>query len=180
MTQVRVGSLRWAGWLIVTLAFIFLLLGTLSSTLGKGYYTHLPERIFAGCLLLALIAVLASTATQWAKWICAFFFYLDIKSLFVLVLGKRLSYPPVAAPRDLTAEYLLIFLLATVLTFRYANHKPNKIDAIGLIALVVGVGCGLVLDSGTPMLVGTAALGVVRLSHLRGMRRRLNLTQRSW
>jgi hypothetical protein len=180
MTQVKVGSLRWAGWVLVTLAFIILLLGSVSSILGKGRYTNLPDRIVAGCVLVALIGVLTSTATYWAKWICAFFVYLDIKSIVILLLGKRLAYPPVPAPRVVTAEYLLIFLLATVLTFHYVEHKPTKASAIGLIALLVGVCFGVVIDSATPMLVGTAALTLLRLAQWRRVRRRLHLAQISW
>jgi len=180
MIQVNVGFLRWLGWMLVTLAFIFLLLGSVSSILGKGRYTSPPERILAACLLLILIGVLISTAAHWTKWICAFFVYLDIKSMIVLLLGKRLAYPPVAAPRVVTAEYLLMFLLATVLTFRYVDHKPNKADAIGLVILLVGVCCVVILDSGKPMAVGTAALALVRLAHLPGLRRRLKLAQISW
>jgi hypothetical protein len=180
VTQIKVGSLRWIGWVLLTLVFVFLLLGSVSSILGKGYYTRLPERILAGCLLLILIGVLTSTAAHWAKWICAFFVYLDIKSMVVLLLGKRLAYPPVAAPRVVTAEYLLMFLLATVLTFYYVDHKPTKADAIGLIALLVGVCCSVILDSGKPAVVGTAASAIIRLAHLHGVRRRLKLAQISW
>jgi len=180
VTQVKVGSLRWLGWVLITLVFVILLLGSLSSTLNKGYYTRFPERIFAAGLLLVIIGVMTTTAEHWGKWIFAFLGYLDIKSMLILLLGKRLSYPPVAAPRVLTAEYLLIFLLATVLTFHYTSHKPTKADAMGLVALVIGVCCSVVLDSPKPVVVGTVALGLIRLMRMRGVRRRLNWTQISW
>jgi hypothetical protein len=174
-TQIKSGF-RLAGWLLFTLVCLFLLLGSIASIAGKGHYTRPVERFVAAFVMVALVGVMVATVKHWAKWFIGFLCYTEIKLVISLFFGATTSYPSIAAPRPRIAEYLLILSSATVLSLRYVNHKPTKLDAIGLVALAVGICCFLVLDSGAAILAGTAVLGAVQLTHLPLVRRRLNLT----
>ena len=56
-------------------------------------------------------------------------------------------------------------MVAIVLCVRYLTHVPRKIEAAGLVVLVITISFSMVYDTNLPIIGGLALLGVTQLAH---------------
>lgn len=162
--QIRSG-LRLAGWVLITLAFIYLLLGSAGFLIGKGEYTRPIHRVLGVGGLMAISTTLFFTVRHWVKWFIGALGYFALKAVISLLLGSS-----VAQPRLWFVEFALLLGIAVLLCVRYLSRKTETIEAVALVALVVALSFTCVSDSVSPFLAGVAFLTVVQLAQ--GRRRR--------
>ena len=162
--QVRSGF-RLAGWLLFTLAFIYALLLFAGFLLGKGEYNQPLYRIVGACGLAALSILMFMTVRHWVGWFLGALGYFVLKTVFGLFLGSSL-----VRPRLWFIEFALLLGLAFILCVRYTSRKPQKIEAVGLVALVLALSFALVCNSNIPILLGVAVLGLIQLANPRKRR----------
>ena len=162
--QVKSG-LRLAGWVLLTLAFIYALLLCAGFLVGKGEYNQPIYRVVGACGLAALSVVMFTTARLWVGWFIGALGYLVLKTAFALLLGSSL-----VRPRLWFIEFALLLGLAILLCVRYASRKPQKIEAAGLVGLVLALSFTLVCNSNTPILFGVAVLGLIQFAYSRKRR----------
>lgn len=171
--QVKSG-LCLAGWVLVTLAFIFLLLGSTGLLIGKGEYTRPIHRVLGACGLVAISATMFVTVRHWVKWFIGALGYFALKAVIALLLGS-----PIAQPRLWFVEFALLLGLAVALCAWYLSRKPDKIEAAGLVGLVVALSFTLSCDSVFPFLSGVAFLTFIQLAHGRTADNRIDLSKDS-
>jgi hypothetical protein len=162
--QVQSGF-RLAGWLLLTLAFIYALLLCAGFLVGKGEYNQPIYRVAGACGLVALSVVMFMTVRRWVGWFIGALGYFVLKTAFALFLGSAL-----VRPRLWFIEFALLLGLAILLCVRYASRKPQRIEAVGLVGLVLALSFALVCNSNTPILFGVAVLGLIQLAY--GRKRR--------
>lgn len=162
--QVKSG-VRLAGWVLLTLAFIYLLLGSTGLLIGKGQYTRPIHRVLGACGLAATSAIMFVTVRHWLKWFIGALGYYALKAVFALLLRSS-----IAQPRLWFIEFALLLGLAVVLCARYLSRKPDTIEAAALVGLVVTLSFTLVFDSVFPFLSGVAFLTLIQLAHSRRRR----------
>jgi hypothetical protein len=162
--QIRSGF-RLAGWVLLTLALMLLVLGSTASLVGKGDHTKPIDRVLAGCVLLAISTLLFITVRRWAKWLIGALGYMIIKGAFGLLLGFTPSMPTITRPRLLFLQYLVVLVFAIVLCARYVTHAPRPPETVGLVGLVIALSFSVMCDSSLPVLAGATALGVIQLVH---------------
>lgn len=156
--QIKSG-LRLAGWVLITLAFVYLLLGSTGFLIGKGKYTRPIHRVLGVGGLMALSTTLFFTVRHWVKWFIGALGYFALKAVFALLLGSS-----IARPRLWFVEFVLLLGIAVLLCVRYLSRKPDTIEAAALVGLVVALSFTLVCDSVFPFLAGVAFLIVVQLA----------------
>ncbi len=157
--QVKSG-LRLAGWVLLALALIFVLLGSTGFLLGKGDYNQPIYRLLGACGLLAISTVMFATVRHWAKWLIGVMGFLALKTVFALAFGSS-----VTRPRLWFVEFALLLGLAALLCKRYLKREPEKIEAVGLVGLVVALSFTLMCNSNAPLLLGVAVLAFIQLAH---------------
>jgi hypothetical protein len=157
--QVKSGF-RLAGWVLLTLALIYVLLGSTGFLLGKGDYNQPIYRLLGACGLLAISTVMFATVRHWVKWFFGVLGLLALKTVFSLVLGSS-----VTRPRLWFIEFGLLLGLAAMLCVRYLNRKPAKIEGAGVVSLVIALSFSLVCNSNAPLLLGVAVLTFIQLAH---------------
>jgi len=157
--QVKSGF-RLVGWVLLTLALIYLLLGSTGFLLGKGEYNQPIHRFLGACGLLAISTLMFATARHWVKWFFGALGYLAIKTVFALALGSSMT-----RPRLWFVEFGLLLGLAALLCVRYLNREPEKIEAAGLTGLVIALSFTLVCNSNALFLLGVSALALIQLAH---------------
>ncbi len=161
--QVRSG-VHLAGWLLFTLAFAFLVLVSTTLLLGRGDFTRPIYRLVGACGLTATSAVMFLTVRYWVKWFFGAQIYIALKAAISLLLGFSPSVPSLVRPRPLFLELLLLAALAAALCFRYLSHAPRKIEAVGLVGLVVALSFTTVCDCNLPFLSGLVFLGSIQIA----------------
>jgi hypothetical protein len=164
--QVKSGF-RLAGWVLLTLAFILVVLGSTNLLLGKGDYSQPIHRFLGACGLAATSTAMFATVRHWVKWFIGALGYLALKAVITLLLGSF-----AALPRLWLLEFALLLGLAVVLCVRYVSHAPDKIEGAGLVGMVVALSFTLVRDSNVPALLGVAVLTLIQLAHSRKRRTR--------
>jgi hypothetical protein len=162
--QIKSGF-RLGGWVLLTLAFILVVLGSTTFFVGKGDHTQPIHRILGACGLVSTSGVMFVTVRHWVKWFIGALGYFALKTAIALVLGFTPSVPSVARPRLVFLELLVLLVLAVVLCARYLNHAPRKIEGVGLVGLVIALSFSIVFDSNLPLLSGVAMLGLIQLAH---------------
>jgi hypothetical protein len=162
--QVKSG-VRLAGWVLLTLAFIYALLLCAGLVVGKGEHNQPIYRVVGVCGLVALSIVMFATVRHWVGWFLGALGYLTLKTVFFLFLGSAR-----VQPWPWFIEFALLLGLAAFLCIRYASRKPHKIEAVGLITLVLALSFTLVSNSNSPLLLGVAVLGLIQLAY--GWKRR--------
>src|ERR1700740_1527543 len=90
--QVKSGF-RLAGWLLLTLAFIYALLLFAGFLVGKGDYNQPIYRVAGACGLVALSVVIFMTVRHWVGWFIGALGYFVLKTAFALLLGSSLVRP---------------------------------------------------------------------------------------
>ena len=70
-------------------------------------------------------------------------------------------------PRLMLMELLALIVSAAVLCSRYLSHAPRKIEAAGLVGLVIAISFSVVVDSNLPILSGVAVLALIQLANRR-------------
>jgi hypothetical protein len=133
--QVKSGF-QLAGWVVFTLAFIILLLGSTASLLGKGGYIQPFDRAIAACILGGACVLIFLTARWWIKWFIGFMAYFALKAAILLILGYTPTVPAIAAPRLAILGNFASLLLATLICVRYINRTPTRLESLGLVAIV--------------------------------------------
>jgi membrane-associated HD superfamily phosphohydrolase len=162
--QVKSG-LRLAGWLLLTLAFIYVLLLCAGFVVGKGEYNQPIYRVAGACGLVALSVLMFMTVRHWVGWFIGALCYFVVKTAVALLLGSS-----IVRPRLWFIEFALLLGLAILLCVRYVSRKPQRIEAVGLVGLVLALSFALVCDSNNPILIGVAALGLIQFAY--GRKRR--------
>lgn len=163
--QIKSG-LRLAGWVLLTLAFIYLLLGSTGFLIGKGEYTRPIHRVLGVGGLIAISTTLFLTVSHWVKWFIGALGYFALKAVFALLLGSS-----IAQPRLWFVEFALLLGVGVLLCARYLSRKAETIEAAALVGLVVALSFTLVCDSVFPFLAGVGFLAVVQLGQSRRRRR---------
>lgn len=164
--QIKSG-LRLAGWILITLAFIYLLLGSAGFLIGKGEYNGPIHRVLGVGGLIALSTTLFCTVRHWVKWFIGALGYFALRAVFALLLGLS-----IAQTRLSFVEFALLLGIAVLLCVRYLSRKPDTIETAALVGLVVALSFTLVCDSVFPFLAGVAFLAVVQLAQARRRRTR--------
>jgi hypothetical protein len=159
--QVKSGF-RLAGWVLLTLAFIYALLLCAGFLVGKPEYTQPIYRVVGAFGLMTMSIVMFATVRHWVRWFLGALGYLVLKTAFALLLGSSL-----VRPRLWFIEFALLLGFAVVLCARYVRRKPDKLEAAGLVGLVLALTFTLVRDSNTPVLFGVVALASIQLAHSR-------------
>ena len=118
--QVKSG-LRLAGWVLLALALIFVLLGSTGFLLGKGDYNQPIYRLLGACGLLAISTVMFATVRHWAKWLIGVMGFLALKTVFALAFGSS-----VTRPRLWFVEFALLLGLAALLCKRYLKRGAGE------------------------------------------------------
>jgi hypothetical protein len=162
--QVKAGF-RLAGWVLSTLALIFLLLGSTASLLGKGSYTQPIHRVLAACCLLTVVTLMFVTVRRWVKWLLGVLAFLVLKTAISLLLGFNPSAPSITRPRIVFLEYLVILVFVTLLCARYVSQTPHQAEKVGLLSLVMALSFSVILDSALPILGAAMLLGLIQLVH---------------
>ena len=169
--QIKSGF-RLVGWVLLTLAFISLILGSINLLTGKGDHVRPLFRVLGACGLVAASSVMFVTIRHWVKWFFGFLAYSALKVAIAFLLGFTPSMPSIVRPRLVFLELLVLLMVAVVLCLRYLTHAPRKIEAAGLVVLVITISFSMVYDSNLPIICGIALLGVTQLVHS-GTRSRL-------
>lgn len=162
--QVKSGC-RLAGRVLLTLAFIYALLLCAGFLVGKPEYTQPIYRVVGAFGLAAMSIVMFATVRRWVGWFLGALGYLVLKTAFFLLLGSSL-----VRPRLWFIEFALLLALALVLCAQYVRRKPQKIEAAGLVGLVLALTFTLVRDSNTPVLFGVVGLASIQLAYSRKRR----------
>ena len=162
--QIKSGF-RLAGWVLLTLAFIFLVLASTALLVGKSNHTQPIPRLLGVCGLLATSTVMFITVRRWAKWFVGALGYMILKLAVSLLLGFTLSVPSISRPRLVFLEFLMVVVVATVLCARYLTYTPRAIETVGLVGLVIALSFSMVCDSSLPILAGVTVLGLIQLAH---------------
>jgi len=159
--QVKSGF-RLAGWLLLTLAFIYALLLCAGFLVGEGEYNQPIYRVAGACGLVALSVVMFMTVRHWVGWFIGALGYFVLKTAFALLLGSSL-----VRPRLWFIEFALLLGFAILLCVRYASRKPQRTEAVGLVGLVLALSFTLVCNSNTPILFGVAVLSLIQFTYSR-------------
>jgi len=162
--QIKSGF-RLAGWVLLTLGFIFLVLACTALAVGKGNYTHPAYQVLGLCGLLGTSTVMFITARLWAKWFLGVLAYVVFKAALSLLLGRTPSVPSIARPRLVFLEFLVVSVFAAVVCSRYLTHNARTVERAGLVGLVMGLSFSVIYDSSLPLLAGAAVLGLIQLTH---------------
>lgn len=162
--QVKSG-LRLAGWLLLTLAFSYALLLCAGFVVGKGECNQPIYRVAGACGLVALSVAMFMTVRHWVGWFIGALCYFLLKTAVALLLGS-----PLVRRQLLFIEFALLLGLAILLCIRYASRKPHRIEAVGLVGVVLALSFALVCGSNNPILFGVAVLGLIQLAY--GRKRR--------
>ena len=165
--QIRSGF-RLAGWVLLTLAFIFLVLASTAFLVGKSNHTQPIYRLLGACGLLATSIAMFTTVRLWAKWFVGVLGYMILKVAISLLLGRTPSVPSIARPRLVFLEFLVALVFAPLLCAKYLTHAPRKIETMGLVGLVIALSFSMIYDSSLPIFAGVAALGAIQLMRGRG------------
>jgi len=152
--QVKSG-LRLAGWVLLTLALLLVLLASASAVLNKTEHPSLVVRVAGACGLIAISILLFVSTQYWAKWFVGFLGLYAFKSAFLMVLR----------PKSLYLQFLLLLTPAFVLCARCVlNNIPRNIEKLGFVVLVLTLGFTLVLDSTLPLLIGVTTFALIELA----------------
>lgn len=161
--QVKSGF-RLAGWVLVTLAFVFALFWGATAVAGRGSFTQPIHRALGLCVLIAASAVMLVSVRYWTKWFIGAMAYWVLRVALSLVLGFTPSVPAVIRPRLVFLELLVLLVAALALCFRYLTRKPRPVERVGLVCLVFALTFSVVYDSNVPLLGGVMLLGVAQLA----------------
>jgi hypothetical protein len=161
--QIRSGF-HLAGWILITVVFTFLVLGSTTFVVGKGDFIQPVYRYIGACGLIATSAVMFLSARHWVKWFFGALVYVALKAAIALLLGFGAAVPSLARPRFLFLEVLILAALAAALCFRYLSHAPHKVEAAALVGLVITLSFATVCDSNLPFVAGIVVLGLSQLA----------------
>src|SRR5258707_418823 len=150
--QVRSG-LRLAGFVLLTIALYFLLIYSTILLAGKNQNSTELHRVLGGCILLALATLMFFSIRHWAKWFVAIIGYLILKTSVSFLLGRTPSVPSIARPRLIFLEYLLTFVAAGTIFFKFFRQVPRKIDTLALVAFFTFVGFSYLSNTLPPLVV---------------------------
>ena len=166
--QIKSGF-RLAGWILLTFAFVTLVLASAAAVVGKanGNYTQAIYRLLGACGLLATSTVMFITVRRWAKWFVGALLYMILKVAVSLLLGRTPSVPSITRPRLEFLEFLVVLMFAFLLCARYLTHTPRTVETVGLVGLVIALSFTVIYDSSLPVLAGVAVLGTIQLTHVR-------------
>ena len=167
-----ISGFRLAGWVLFTLAFLFLLLGCMAALLGKSSYSQPIHRIVAGIVCLVQSAIMLRWVNYWLKWFMGFLGYAAIKLAFGAVFGFSSSVPRVVAPRIVFLGGLLSVALAIAACWRFLNRLPDGAEKLALVLLAISFCLWITLDSVAPIITGSALLFAVQFGHGRRSRRK--------
>ena len=149
---------------LLTLAFIFLVLDCSFYLAGRGAYTQPVHRILGACVLLATSIVMFVTVRHWVKWFIGILGYAILKFAISLILGFTPSVPSIIRPRLIFFEYLVSLVIVAALWMRYMTHVPNKLETAGIVGMPVALSFSIVWDLSLPIFVGAAVLGMTQLA----------------
>ena len=162
--QIKSG-VRLAGWILLTLAFICLVLVSTAFLVGKGNHTQPVYRLLGACGLLAASIAMFITVRLWAKWFVGVVGYMILKVAVSLLLGRTPSVPSIARPRVVFLEFLVALVFALLLCVRYLTHAPREVETLGLVGLVIALSFSVIYDSSLPIFAAAAVLGTIQLTH---------------
>jgi hypothetical protein len=110
--------------------------------LGRGLllfeYGRLGAKAIGGGIIAIVCVLLFLTAQRWARWFLGAFLLFTIRAFVMGILGRTVSVPSITGPRVLFAELAGLYGLVVVLTYRFVNVKPNRLDSVCLVGAVVG------------------------------------------
>lgn len=122
---------------------------------------------FLGCGLIAASIIMFVTVRHWVKWFFGVLGYFAFRVATALVLGLPRSSSLGSHPRFMLMELLALIVFAAILCSRYLSHTPRKIEAAGLVGLVIAISFSVVVDSNLPILLGVAMLALIQVVNRR-------------
>jgi hypothetical protein len=164
--QIKSGF-RLDGWILLTFGFILLLLGSTRFFLGKNENPQPIFRLLGACGLIVASIVMFVSVRRWVRWFFGALGYFAFRVAVALLLGLPRSPSLGSHPRLMLMELLALIVAAAVLCFRYLNHPPLKIEAAGLVGLVIAISFSVVVDANLPILSGVVVLALIQLANRR-------------
>ena len=101
---------------------------------------------------------------RWVRWFFGALGYFAFRVAVALLFGLPRSPSLGSHSRLMLMELLALIVAAAVLCFRYLNHPPRKIEAAGLVGLVIAISFSVVVDTNLPILSGLAVLALIQLA----------------
>jgi len=158
--QVKSGF-RIVGWMLLTFVVAGFLLKS-EMWLLKPEGTH--DRIL-GAAILPLIAVLLYLgAKQWLKWFLAACGFAGLRMLGPLVLGldDRNPASPKSVSRIVALEYEVAIVCILFLGNQFFSHRPQPVESLGFVALVIALGWAMATESAIPVVAGIVIAALAR------------------
>ncbi len=153
--QVRSGF-RIAGFILLTLALMSVLLDSTAFLLGKNSNPGPGHRFIGAAGLLAVSILMLFTSRYWAKWFAAVLAWAILRWAFRAPFNASLS-------GWLILEVLAILAVLFVLSVGPAMRRtPKRIETVGLVVAVLSLSFATVASSYFPAIVGIAVLGLAR------------------
>jgi hypothetical protein len=149
--QVRSG-LRLAGWVLLTFAVVGVTLLSEKVLLDKS--TTNGHKAAGVCGLILVATLMFVSVDRWGKWFFGVLGYWTLKVVIVLLFHPSLMW----------LEYLLLFILMSILCARYALNdvRRSAIEKMGMVVAALALTLSLPMNSPRPLLVG---VGVLALTH---------------
>ena len=104
------------------------------------------------------------TVRHWVEWFFGALVYVALKAAIALLLGFSPPVPPLVRPLPLFLQLLVLAAVAAALCFRYLSHAPRKVEAAGLVGLVIALSFATVCDSNLPFVAGIIVLCLIQLA----------------
>lgn len=131
---VRLASTVVGGFLV----FLLLLKGLLLVRSGT-----LKATIIGAVVVLAVCSFLFVTSAHWAKWFAPAFGLWTLRAILMGILGRTISVPSIVAPRLFFVGIAAICTIAVLLSYRFVDQEPNRLDSLCLVAGVLAFSSAL-------------------------------------
>lgn len=143
----------------VGIGVVMLMVIGLGMLVGVGRMTSLQSRILGACIFAATIAIMLATVRRWAGYFIGLCVVAAAQAVFALVAGHTLTAPFLITNKRLVSIILLLLVLLTIFSYRFASRPPqSRLDAIALVAAVVGLFAGMMTEPDLWPVAGSAII----------------------
>ena len=152
----------WAEQVKSGVRLAFMILGTLVILAVLGMGLHLTslgtqrDVAFGAGLVLAVTIFLFATVARWAKWFFGACCGNTLRVLGMAALGRTTSVPSMSAPRTWFLGIAGLFAVMAFLSYRFADHAPNRLDCVCLVGALIAAVYSLI--SAAPIWPAAVAL----------------------
>jgi len=138
-------------WLVVRGAACLVTLGLLIDGERRVAQSLMPVRyslnsfMGLGELFLAC-SFLWKTASTWSPWVTAVTFFVALRSVVGLAIGRIPSPPFTVFPRIFAFETIVFLVCAGLLSIRFMSRSPSTFDRIALLTFVLAASIDLLFE----------------------------------